>query len=261
MRHRIVFLLLLISGVIPAMAQHHYYPERPADDAVRYEGPIYGIKGGINIPRLYYTSEVLRDLPHVTQLKPSVSCFVELPMTKTMTIAPELNYQQRGDSTYYRFNGSTVQYSLFAHYISVRVPVYCYIPVTDLFKPYLFLGPDLGVPVAGDIQLKSDPSIPGFGNTTKINSSNINRLYFGALGGVGMRVNVPFSIITMVLKLEAALNWGLTDTYSRAEHAGTAHPLNVQAYTINGHRYSRGLEIHLGLGFFFNKQDACGGFQ
>lgn len=252
MKHWIFFLILLFSTAIPLMAQRHFYPSRPGDDVVRYEGMVYGVKRGINCPRLYYTSNALRNLPHEFLLKKSYGCFVEMPLWGKFTIAPEFNVQQRGDSTTFKFAGHKVGYSLLAKYVSVRTPVYCYFPVSDLVKPYLFLGPDFGVAVKGEIN--------GYGQTVGINSRNINRWYVGTLSGAGVRVNVPLRWITMVLKLEAALNMGLLDTYSKAEKEGTAHPLNVQAYTIDGHRYSRGLEVHLGLGFFLNKIDGCGRF-
>lgn len=253
MKHWIICLFLLFSCAMPLMAQDHFYPSRPKDDAARYEGPVYGIKGGINLPRLYYTSPALSYLPHELLLKPSGSCFVELPLSRTFTIAPELNYQQRGGATSFNFNGSK-EYSLIAHYFSVRVPFYCYAPVSDRFKPYLLLGPEVGMPAFGKIKITGH-------NEIDINSSNINRLYLGAMGGAGFRVNMPLRNITLVLKLETAINWGLLDTYSPAEKAGTATPVNIQAYTIDGHRWSRGLECHLGLGFFFNKYNACGSFQ
>lgn len=253
MKHWLICLLLLLSCAMTLKAQDHFYPSRPKDDAARYEGPVYGIKGGINFPRLYYTSQALKDLPHVMMLTPSGGFFLELPLSRIITIAPELCYQQRGGATTLKFNGSDVDYSLKAHYFTVRVPFYCYAPISDRFKPYLLLGPEMGAPAFG--------KITGYGQEVKINSSNINRLYLGAVGGAGFRVNMPLSRITLVLKLETAINWGLLDTYSPAEQAGTATPVNIQAYTIDGHRWSRGLECHLGLGFFFNKYNACGSFQ
>ena len=244
-------------STIPSLAQRHFYPNMPPDDAARYEGPVYGVKGGVNLPRLYYTSTALSDLPHELLLTPSAGFFLELPLSRMVTIAPELHYQQRGGATSYQFNGQQESYRFIAHYVTLRVPFYCYAPVSDRWKPYLFLAPEAGSPIFGKIQLKR----PSGDVETDINNANINRIYLGALGGIGMRINIPFSTITMVLKIETALNWGLIDTYSPSEHAGTAHPVNIQAYSIEGHRWSRGLECHLGLGFFINKYNACSTFQ
>lgn len=253
MRDRVLILLIVLLAAVNLTAQERFYPDHPKDDAARYEGPVYGIKGGVNVSRFYYTSQALSGLTHTDTLSLSAGCFLELPLSRTFTIAMELNYQQRGGATTYQFNGKPERYSLLAHYVTARVPVYCYIPVTDHVKPYVFLAPEVGAPVAGEIRLQG-----GYYNgSTPISNANINRLYVGALGGVGLRFNIPMRTITMVLKLDAALNIGLLDTYSLSERSGIAHPLNLQAYTIDGHRYLRGLEGHLTLGFFINKPDAC----
>ena len=257
MKQRALILFLLLLNTVTMTAQRHFYPSRPRDDAARYEGPVYGIKGGLVAPRLYYSSSALCDLPHELLLKPSASCFVELPLSTDFTIAPELNYQQRGGATSYQFNGQNERYSLLAHYVSARVSVCCYMPMSDRFKPYVFVSPEFGVPVAGSIRLKS----AYYDVETPINNSNINRLHAGMLGGLGLRLNIPMKSITMVLKLDAAVNWGMVDTFSPSEHAGTAHPVNLQAYTIDGRRWLRSLECHLSLGYFINKPDACGWIQ
>lgn len=254
MKYRIVTLVLCLLAAASLTAQQHFYPSRPLDDAARYEGPVYGIKGGMAASRLYYTSPALADLPHELWLKPAAGCFVELPLSRIFTIAVELDYQQRGGATSYHFNGKPETYSLLAHYVTARVPITGYIPVSDYFKPYLFVAPEVGAPVLGEINLKSSYYS---GQPVPLTNANINRLYAGVLGGAGLRFNIPFRTITVVLKLDAAINVGLIDTFSRSEHAGAAHPVNLQAYTIEGYRWLRSLEGHLGIGFFINKPDAC----
>lgn len=249
-------MLLLLLAAVDLTAQGHFYPDHPNNDAARYEGPVYGIKGGIVASRFYYTSEALSGLSHELLLKPSAGCFVELPLSRSFTIAVELDYQQRGDSIAYLFNGKQEQYRLMAHYVTARAPLSCYFPVSDRFKPYVFLSVEVGTPVAGEIVLKS-PYHPA---KTPISSANINKLYAGALGGAGLRFNIPLSKTVLVLKLDAAVNLGLLDTYSASERAGMANPLNIQAYTIKGQRLMRCLEGHLSIGFYINKPDACGWF-
>ena len=127
-------------------------------------------------------------------------------------------------------------------------------------KPYLFLGPDLGFAFKGNIALSHpDHDLPD--HSVGINYSNYNYLYLGALGGVGVRFNLPLTLITFVVKIDAAVNWGFLDTYSKHEHIGIAIPQNVDVYHLQGNRYLRGLEVHLSLGYFINKPDACGIFQ
>ena len=140
------------------------------------------------------------------------------------------------------------------------MPVCLYLPLSQGVQPYLFLAPDVGCVVGGDISLTHpNGGLPD--QSVDINYSNINYAYFGGLGGLGIRFNIPLSRVTIVVKLDVAVNYGLTDTYSKFEHSGTAHAVNgINNYYIDGKRYSRGLECHLSLGFFINKFDACGWF-
>ena len=258
---RIVLLLLCMSA-ISLMAQERFYPSRPRNDAALYEGPVVGVKLGCNFPRLYYTNPYLSEMSHGFMIKKSFGVFLEIPFLRPCTVAPELNYQGRGGSFSYRFNAFTLQndtltiqhtYALEANYISFRVPVNFYFPITERVKPYLFVGPDFSMVINGNI------TAPQQSDT--LNYSTIKYPYFGALGGAGIRVNIPLSIITIVVKADAALNWGFTDTFSKYEQNGMASSSNVSAYQLQGKRYSRGLEVHLSIGFYFNKYDACSTFQ
>lgn len=261
MNRRLVILGLLLSLSVSLMAQKHFLPSRPRNDAALYEGPVYGVKGGLNLPRLYHTDPQLNQIPHDFLYSPSVSVFVEFPFLRPCTVAPELNYQRKGGSFSYFFNGQHKEtYSLFADYVLFRCPVFFYTPISDRVKPYLFLGPDLGFAFKGNIALSHpDHDLPD--HSVGINYSNYNYLYLGALGGVGVRFNLPLTLITFVIKVDAAVNWGFLDTYSKHEHIGIAIPQNVDVYHLQGNRYLRGLEVHLSLGYFINKPDACGIFQ
>lgn len=222
---------------------------------------LYGLKGGVNMPRLYYSNPYLSDLPHDFLLGPSRGVFVEFPIANRITLAPELNYQYRGGATSYRYqNQYDVSYQLQADYLNLRVPVCYYLSSEQSFKPYLLAGPDIGCAVKGAVKLKQTglpiDSIP-------LNRSNIQRFYLGALAGAGIRLDINVSKILLVLKLDAAINWGFTDTFSPDEHHETAHATNINAYNHQGLRFSRGLEAHLSLGCVFKggMKDACGNFQ
>lgn len=225
------------------------------------EKMFFGLKGGINMPRLYYTNKHLQDLPHNFMISPSVGAFVELPFSTVLSVAFELNYQQRGGATSYIYEQNyNVSYQFDAHYISIRFPVNCYIPIHPSVRPYLFFGPDMGYVVGGKIAL-SQPELEISGSEVVINNSNVNRVYFGVLCGAGLRFNVELPHSTLVIKTDAALNWGLSDTFSKAEHDDTATPTNVNAYYIHDKRLSRGLEIHLSIGYIpYIKDDICDHF-
>jgi len=253
--------LLVLLGFGSMEAQEHFYPARFRNDAALYEGPVYGLKAGIDFPRLYYTNSYLGSvLQHDLILAPSASLFWEMPFLIPCTFAIELNYQQRGGAFTYEKDHIMETYRLQAQYVSLRVPLYFYVPISDRVKPYLFVSPDAGCVVAGGISLKHpNGGLPDY--SVGVNYSNINYGYFGALGGVGIRFNIPLTIITIVVKADAAVNLGFLDTFSKMEHSGTAHAVNgVNNYYIDGKRHSRGLECHLSFGFFINKYDACGWF-
>lgn len=222
----------------------------------------FGAKAGVNIPRLYYTNPALNELPHDFRISPSISVFAEFPFLRGLSIAPEINYQQRGGATSYLYeNEYDVNYTIDVKYISLRVPISYYIPIKTFIVPYLYAGPDIGYAFNGKIVL----SQPGLGvgeSNLDINNSNYNPFYFGILLGAGIRHDFDLAKCICIIKLDVALNWGLTDTYSKSENEGTSTPTNVNAYNPQKGRHSRGIEIHLGIGFI-RKDDksACRGFK
>lgn len=257
----IAVILLLWAFNLPAQLQK-FYPSLSRDEARITDGVMVGLKGGINIPRLYYTNENLRDLPHDLMITPSAGAFIEIPLIKSLAIAPELNYQQRGGATSYVYEKNyKVSYKFEAEYASVRIPIICYIPVSNIVRPYLFVAPDAGYVIGGKISL-NQPGLDIESSDIGLNSANINRLYYGLLGGAGIRMNLPFPHLTLVVKADAAVNFGLSDTFSESEHDETASPTNVYAYNHHGKRNSRGLEISVCLGFIRNKgDDVCDHFN
>lgn len=257
-------IVLLFCCVSFSMAQSRFIPSMPPNDAAKFEGPVYGLKGGLNFPWLSYTNPQLSQFSPDFLLKKTISAFYEVPFYGNTTIAAELTYQERGGSFTYRYNNQFNEiYKMDASYLSLRIPFCCYFPVTDRVKPYVYLAGDVGFPFKGTISLthpNATYETPS-NQTVGINPYNINLLYVGAVGGAGVRWNIPLSLITLVVKAEAAMNLGLTDTFSKYEHLGVSNPTNVQAYSIHGHRYTRGLELNVGIGFYFNKYNACSTFQ
>ena len=262
MNKKWLLLWLFFVGLGVSQAQEHFYPALWRNDAALYEGPVYGLKMGANLPRMYYSNVNLSHLPHDLVIAPSVGAFLEIPFLRPCTVSPEVYYQQRGGSYTYLYDDRIKEtYRLNAHCVSLRSPVFFYFPISDRVKPYLFVTPDFGFVFGGKTSLTHpNHELPDY--TVGVNYSNIKYWNFGAVGGIGMRVNIPLSVITIVLKADAGLNWGFTDTFSRFEHWGAAIPVNpVQQYEINDRRVFRSLELHLSLGYFINKYDACGTFQ
>lgn len=262
MIRRLIIGCLLWALSASLMAQKGFVPSRPRSDAALYERPIIGVRGGGLLPWMSFGDDRLSGMPRDITVRPSLSAFVEFPLHRIVTMAPELGYQVRGgSSTYWYSNLHNETYAINAKSIALRVPVVVYYPVTDRLKPYLFAGPDLAVALGGTISLSHPEGSSLNSYSTEITNYNFRRASIGGVGGVGVRYNIPLSLITLVVKVDAAINWGLSDTYSKSEHAGQSNPLNVSSYHLKGGRHLRGLEIHLGLGFFYNKHDGCGGFR
>lgn len=225
---------------------------------------LYGLKGGATLPRLYYSDPSLGNLTHHDTLRlPSASLFVEFPLNRHLSLAPELNRQYRGGIVTYRNPAHrTTTYQMDACYLSLRVPVCYYLLENPLFSPYLLAGPDLGYAYQGSLLL-DQPGMPIPQKKVPINAYNLFRFHFGALAGAGLRLNLNLSRVIFVVKLDAALNWGLTDTFSPHEKDETSVPTNVHAYNHQGVRLLRGLEAHLGMGCIIKEgmKDACGNFK
>lgn len=222
----------------------------------------FGIKGGINIPRLYYSDSELSSLPHDFKIKPSLGVFLEFPLSSKLSLATELNYQVRGGGTSYVYEQDyDVTYNVNANYLSLRLPFYWYLAKKKAVSPYLMLGPDVGYVIGGEISL-SQPGLENEAISVAINDSNYNPLYIGVLAGVGLRHKAELRNYICIVKLDVAVNWSLLDTFSQAEHDDTAVPVNIHAYNDQGKRYSRGLEVSLSFGLIRNEDmSACRKFK
>lgn len=245
LKRTFIFLFLLATtGIVTA--QDIYYPSRPLNRHIN-DKVLFGMKGGINIPRLYYSDKNLKKLPHDFVLGPTASVFVEFKVYKKCSMAVELNYQQRGGATSYVYETDyNVSYKLQANYASMRLPFYWYWSDNYKLSPYLFLGPDLGYAIGGSISL-SQPGLPIEEVSVSINDANINRIYAGLLGGIGIRKNVYRNNWIWVFKADAALNWGVLNTFAPSESGDTATPNNIHTYNSQGRRASLGLEINLSI--------------
>lgn len=223
---------------------------------------VAGVKLGANMPRMYYTNQHLKDLPHDFMIGPSLGVFVEFPVLKYVSFATEINYQKRGGATSYIYEHDyNVNYDIQTYYASLRVPFYFYYPIKRKVNPYLSVGPDLGYATGGTISL-SQPGLDIPESSMNINKSNYNRFYFGIILGVGLRHRIDLTNYSWIIKYDVAINWGLTDTFSQSEHEGTGSPTNIHAYNHQGERFSRGLEVGISIGVKRNvDMSACRKFH
>ena len=208
----------------------------------------FGIKGGVNIPRLYFRDVNLNKLHQDFLVYPTASLYAEFKLYGRLSLGAEFNCQLRGGATSYTYETNyKVNYKIRARYISMRLPVYCYLFNHPTIAPYFFISPDFGYAHSGDIIL-TQPGLPISEVSVSINDSNIRRFNFGMMAGLGVRKNANLNNWTIVLKVDLALNWGHLNSFSPAETNGTATPTNVHAYNSQGRRLITGIELNLSIG-------------
>lgn len=261
MNRRFFITLLFLLCAWNCSAQKPFVPSAKGWRPKVSNGVVYGVKMGANSTRLYYTNPHLSVLPHDLMIGPTASVFVEVPFFYVFSVAPELNVQQKGGATSYVYEQDYhVEYKLKAMYASARLPLLIYVPISDYFKPYVFGAAEIGRAIGGSISL-SQPGLEIPEVSLPISASNINEWYWGPLVGAGVRVNLPLPHFTLVMKLDAAYNLGLSDSFSTQEHDETATPTNVHAYNHQGARFLRGLELNIGIGFAPAKKSVCNQFN
>lgn len=253
--------LLFLLCVLSSFAQKAFLPPSARIKPKVSNGVVYGVKVGANSTWLSYTNPHLKALPHDLMIGPTASVFVEVPFLDVFSFAPELNVQQKGGAMSYIYEQDYhVEYKLKAMCASARLPLLLYIPISKYFRPYIFGAAEIGKVIGGSISL-SQPGLEIPSVSLPISASNMNMWYWGPLVGAGFRVNIPFPHFTMVMKLDATYNFGLSDTFSTQEHDETAIPTNVHAYNHQGARYLRGLELNIGIGFTPAKRSICEQFN
>lgn len=261
MSRRFFIMFLFLFYVCSSSAQSSFFPSAKGMKPKVSKGTVYGVKIGANSTRLYYTNPHLSVLPHDLMIGPTASIFIEVPFLYVFSIAPELNVQQKGGATSYIYEQNYhVEYKLKAMYASARLPILLYVPISDYFKPYVFGAAEIGKAIGGSISL-SQPGLDIPEVSLPISASNMNEWCWGPIIGAGIRVNIPLPHFTLVMKLDAAYSWGMSDTFSIQEHNETAIPTNIHAYNHQGSRFLRGLELNFGIGFAPAKRSVCDQFN
>jgi hypothetical protein len=254
MKRNIFILGIMLFFQLVATAQNRK-PSAPQEIS-------FGIKGGINLAGMSFTAPRLSELPQSMALKPVGGVFVDLPLLNWLAIVPELMYVEWGMATHYtHYSGGEVDYTIHSRYVDFRLPVLIGLNITSWFQPYLVAGGDVGYLLGGSIHLEQQ-GMPNPDLTTVLGKANMFPLYFGTLGGLGLRFFKPVNGHRAQLRMEATYNQAFVDTFSKMEHNDTATPLNVNAYNITGKRFPRGVEIIIGLVIpLIPDKDACYSFS
>ena len=275
---KLLMILIAMLAVLPMRAQ--------MQAETRYLGSrkvvALGVKGGVLLPEYYYRGRPdlnsLTDTTMSNRLRPIFGVQAEIPMDGDWYLVPELLYLQRGENTLEFTNAPTSQsmsYSAKVNYFDLRASMMYVAPLHSAVKPYAFAGVNVGF-VMPYIHIDSLPFTKGdslvlnlsgsfmMGNdSVPVNKSNMAPFDIGLFGGVGFRATLDFARFSLVMKLEAAYNLGLLNTFSRAELDAQAPAVNLGVggntlYHLNS-RKNRGLEVtfSLVLPLKFNEGDAC----
>lgn len=222
-----------------------------------------GLKGGLNFPRMYYyNNPPMNQTSQAFALTPMGGLFLDIPLTNTLMMSPEVVYLKRGtDMSYEHHSGAQVHYTMSVHFVDVRLPFELRWPVTNYFQPYLVLGAEAGMRLGGEIHMdRTEPAL--FDQTIPVGNANMGMIHAGGFAGVGIRSRLPLGSRDIVLKLSASVHQGLLDSYSAGEKDGTMTALNVNAYQPKGTRLAQGLEVCLGIAIpLEHEDDACATFS
>ena len=251
----IISLLLGMSAIATAQMSQSNLKKEPVT---------IGIKGGLNIPQMWYFKNVaLSQLSQNMTFTPTGGLFVEIPVGSAFIIAPEAMYVQRGtDIEYEHFSGTKVHYTMNVSYADLRLPFELRLPITPYFQPYLVVGAEAGMRLFGKIHIQRTVHVE-MDESVDVGDANLGLIHAGGFAGLGIRSRFNLGAMGMVVKLSASYHQGLLDTYSELEKNGTAQSVNVNAYQMTGKRLPRGIEATLSIGIPLEKHadDACATFS
>lgn len=224
-----------------------------------------GLKGGLNLPRMYYlNNESLSQVEQAFAFTPTGGLFMEIPLGNAFMVAPEFIYLQRGTDMFYehRPSGAKVHYSMSVHFVDFRLPFELRWPIKPYLQPYLMLGAEVGMRLGGEIHMDRT-ELASFDQTIPVGNANMSLIHAGAFAGVGIRSRIGLGSRDIVLKFSASVHQGLINTYSAGEQEGSVSAVNVNAYQLKGSRLPQGLEITLGIAIPLEKavDDACSTFS
>ena len=179
---------------------------------------------------------------------------------RQFAVRPELTFLSRGlkiEGIGKDFVTDDVTYSLKSRYVDIRVPViYNFGEYSWRWRPYVYAAPVLGFSTGGDINLNySDGTGYYEGYSMDLTDANMASVYFAASVGAGVKYGLDVRGSKCYVGLEANYEFGLTNTYSKKErdgeviiNSGALYP----AYSIDGSRKFRGLELRLSVGVPFS---------
>lgn len=242
---KLLLLLLAVVLATPVLAQKKLYGKNDRAEAIAV-----GIKAGGNLaqyqyyPDLYRFNELefdeLKD-----RLHPMFGINVEIPLLRGIVlISPEVLFVTRGDARL--FKDGTKHFTDKINYLEARVPVAVALPVSDGFKPYVFVAPTFGWAWQAIQQSPSD-------------TTGVSPYDYGLVLGAGLRFKFDLPGFSMLLKLEGGFYNGLYDTFKNVTYSERVPSDDPNTFNINYSRRNRGFEaaITIAVPLEFHSRGDC----
>ena len=257
MRRAIIMTIVMLAMCTEMLGQIRMYNDRRVLVSKRVS---MGVKVGAADAVMELTDHNLENLSRSRVIRPVGGIYVELPVTRFFSVSPELMFMQRGMTMTYTWEGYVTDYRLNSRSIDLRVPLQLYWVASNVFKPYVFVGPDLSYVIGGKISQEQPGGEMG-NKEIEIGEANMNKYDVSLMAGVGFRFDINMDKRYLYVKIEAAYNHGLLNTYSQREMDDAVQSVNVQAYNVTGKRYNRSFEVMISVGMpFYKKGETCSYF-
>lgn len=261
------FLTLLLLALVGCVIAQQQGGKNQSDEKVAI-----GIRIGGNLANYSYPNNADMDGLGLDSLmnrvRPVLGVNVEFPLFGGVVyVAPEVSLTMRGDSRLFQSNtlNEMVRYQVWVNYLEGRLPISVAIPISRVFKPYVFAAPSFGVvlptlgPFNSEIRQKSLDANTTINDKVPVGTDNMAPYDYGVTAGAGFRFTFDFPSLSMIVKLEGGYYMGFADTYSEKEHNDQAQAVNVNAYNISGSRLNRGIEaaLTIAIPLDFHPRDDC----
>lgn len=211
---------------------------------------VFGLKTGINSSSFVYSDSHLNTLPKDFLLRADIGAYLELPISKFLSVSPQVLLSSKGSSTSYIYeNEYDVSYTVKSRYISMRLPINIRIPVRALNNNEfnLFFAPCYNYLLGGTIAL-SQPGLPISDVNINLGSANMRSEDISIFFGGGYRFRINFTHLTLITKFELGYNMSITNNFSDMELNQSSTPTNIHSYNDVGERYNRNLEFNVSIG-------------
>ena len=225
---KVIFLALSIAVALQCAAQFDSNPNQ-----------LVGLRSGINYHKMLLSYEGYKEYEQSMETGLSFGIYSRHRLMGNLHLRADAMYNHRAT----KMEWDDVKYSINAYYLDFRFP-FQYIFRSDRMRayPYIYAGPSLDIATGGSISYTST-----FTEELKESLSKNNYASFdiGILAGVGVQMPLNVSSMDCQLSLEAGVDIGLMDTFSKKELDGNVGVANPELSNTNNHgtRKNLGFEV------------------